>query len=312
MNPAWAWFRIVRPPIVFISVLGALVGALNATWPLDRSVTGLELLLTALGAGLLGAGLMVHNDYTDLESDRVNRPGKPIPSGAISPSTARWSGIAMMGAAVALSFGIGYPNGGAWWDLFGGLNIPCGLLAVMVFLVGVIYNERGKYEGLWGHVMVAFGVGVIPYWGALAVEPSDPWVMLPLALAIFVMEIGREIMVCAGDIVGDIEAGFRTTPVRMGRERSVWFSLLFYLGFVPLYPISYFGWLGFPAIFGDLYLAGGVVFFIILIVGWVDCLAAVRSGDDRKAWAAFERSVRTGSRAGVILFQFILLAEAFI
>ena len=38
---------------------------------------------------------------------------------------------------------------------------------------------------------------------------------------------------------------------------------------------------------------------------------ATRTGDDKKAWDAFERSVRVGSRAGVILLQFVLLAEAF-
>jgi hypothetical protein len=43
----------------------------------------------------------------------------------------------------------------------------------------------------------------------------------------------------------------------------------------------------------------------------VDCLAATRSGDDKRAWDAFERSIRTGSRAGVIMLQFVLLAEAF-
>jgi 4-hydroxybenzoate polyprenyltransferase len=311
MNPVWAWVRIVRPPIVFISVLGALVGALNATWPLGYGASMFDLVLVGLAAGLLAAGLMVHNDYTDLASDRVNRPHKPIPSGAISEGTAKWSGIVMMGAAVVLAFFIGYPNGGIWGSDFIGLNLPCGLLTVMVFLVGVIYNDKGKYMGLWGHTMVAFGVGVIPFWGALAVRPSDPWVMLPLAVAVFVMEIGREIMVCAGDIRGDIKAGFKTTPVRMGRERSVWFSLVFYLGFLPLYPIPYYGWFGFPAIFGDLYLIGGLVFFIILIVGWVDCLVATRTGDDGKAWDAFERSVRVGSRVGVILLQFVLLAEAF-
>ena len=301
----------MRPPIVFISVLGALIGALNATWPLGRPVTALELVLVGLGAGLLAAGLMVHNDYTDLPSDRVNRPHKPIPRGAISPPTARYSGIAMMAASIIISFFIGYPNGDTWGGHFMGLNVPCGLLTVVVFIVGVAYNERGKHMGIWGHVMVAFGVGVIPYWGSLAVEPSDPYVMLPLALAIFVMEIGREIMVCAGDVVGDREAGFSTLPVRIGRTRSVWVSMLFYLGFLPLYPISYYGWFGLPRVFGTLYLAGGAVFFAVLIAGWLDCLKATRTGDDTKAWDAFERSIRTGSRTGVVLFQLVLLAEAF-
>ena len=32
-----------------------------------------------LGPAFLSTGTMVHNDVTDLESDKVNRPHKPLP-----------------------------------------------------------------------------------------------------------------------------------------------------------------------------------------------------------------------------------------
>jgi 4-hydroxybenzoate polyprenyltransferase len=158
---------------------------------------------------------------------------------------------------------------------------------------------------------VAFGVGVIPYWGAIAVRPTDLVSMFPLALAIGVMEVGREIMVCAGDIKGDIKAGYRTTPVRLGRLNSMFVVLPFYLGFIPIFPISYFGWFGFPKIFGDLYLYGAIIFELILLITWIDTYRVAKKGDDTSTWAAFERNIRTGTRAGVILFQIILFLEAF-
>jgi geranylgeranylglycerol-phosphate geranylgeranyltransferase len=316
MSKPEAWFRIVRPPIVFISIFGALVGALNVTIAQDIDVNSGSLFLTILGAGLLSAGLMVHNDFTDLESDKVNRPHKPIPRGIISPETAKNTGIILM----ILSIGVGFfINIFEWGNSLSnndiltpmGINLPCGILTLVVVIVGIYYNKDGKYTGLTGHVLVAFGVGVIPYWGAIAVEPTDLISMLPLALSIFVMEIGREIMVCAGDIKGDIEAGFKTIPIMMGRLNSMYFVLIFYIGFLPLYPISYYGWFGFPRIFDEIYLVGATLFAAILFITWADTLRVTKKGNDDHTWKAFERNIRTGTRVGVIFFQIILFIEAF-
>lgn len=311
MNKAMAWLRIVRPPIVFISIFGACVGALNVTISQDVFLEPIAFLLSLVAAGMLAAGLMVHNDYTDLESDRVNRPKKPLPLGVISPKVAQVTGIVLMGLAVILSFctTIVLRPDASYLPL--GINIPCGLLTLFVMFVGILYNRSGKYTGIYGHIMVAFGVGVIPYWGALAVKPTDLVSMFPLALAIGVMEVGREIMVCAGDIKGDIKAGYRTTPVRLGRLPSMFVVLPFYLGFITIFPISYFGWFGFPKIFGDLYLYGAIIFELILLITWIDTYRVAKKGDDTATWAAFERNIRTGTRAGVILFQIILFLEAF-
>ena len=311
MNKIMAWFRIIRPPIVFISVFGAAVGALNITLGQDLVLDQIAFLLSLLAAGLLAAGLMVHNDYTDLESDRVNRPGKPLPMGVISPNVARITGIVLMALAVVLSFGTTITLNTTASYLPLGLNLPCGLLTLIVMLIGILYNRSGKYMGILGHIMVAFGVGVIPYWGALAVMPTDLFSMFPLALAIGVMEVGREIMVCAGDIKGDIEAGYETTPVRLGRLKSMQVALLFYVASIPLFIISYLGCRNFPKIFGELYLWGAIIFEFILIITWLDTYRVAVKGDDPTTWRAFERNIRTGTRAGVILFQIILFLEAF-
>jgi geranylgeranylglycerol-phosphate geranylgeranyltransferase len=312
MNKIEAWFRIIRPPIVFISFFGASVGALNVTIGQGLVLDPFAFILSIFAAGFLAAGLMVHNDYTDLESDRVNRPSKPLPAGIISPEVARISGIVLMGLAVVLSFCTTLILKPDSIYLPYGINLPCGFLTLVVMVVGILYNRSGKYTGLLGHIMVAFGVGVIPYWGAISVLPTDLLSMLPLALAIGVMEVGREIMVCAGDIKGDIKAGYRTTPVRLGRIKSMYVVLPFYLAFIPIFPISYLGWCCFPKIFGELYLWGAIVFELILLITWIDTYRVAIKGDDKATWRAFERNIRTGTRAGVILFQVILFLEAFI
>ena len=61
------------------------------------------------------------------------------------------------------------------------------------------------------------------------------FLMFPLALAIFVMEIGREIMVNAGDFNGDLKAGYKTLPVLLGRKKAMYVALIFYIAFIPIF-----------------------------------------------------------------------------
>lgn len=310
-SPIMAWIRLARPLIVFISVFGALVGLLNVTLAEQMVNQGVNLnygtlILVILGAASLSAGLMMHNDYTDLESDRVNRPHKPVPSGLISPGVAKWAGLGFMALSVVIAFLTTMP-------IDGSINWFCGILTVILFINGVLYNYKGKYLGIWGHVMVAFGVGAIPYWGAIAHRPQDWDLMIPLALGLFVMEIGREIMVCAGDIRGDIEAGFKTLPIKVGRQKSMILALIFYLASAPIFPIGTLGlWLVRP-IFGKLYLYGVCFFLYVLFLTWVCTFWVVleKPDDDEKIWNAFERYIRTGTRLAVVIFQVILFLEIF-
>ncbi len=301
MNRVEAWFRIVRPPIVIISVVGVSVGALNVTIGQGLDLPQATYAMTCLFAVLLSAGLMVHNDYYDLPSDRVTRPHKPLPSGIIRPGTAKWVGFGLMAAAVLVALF------GRWWD-FGELDFVTALMVAFVFLVGLYYNARGKYTGIWGHVMVAIGVGLIPYVGAM---PFGDYVsMAPLALGIGVMEVGREIMVCAGDIEGDRAAGFCTLPVKIGQRKSLMVVLGFYIASVPFF------YLYLPGIaqhipglstdfFGPVYFVGTTVFLVALFLLWTLVWR-------NPVWDSFEAYIRTGSRVAIFLYQLLLLSEAFI
>ncbi len=300
MRTAEAWFRIVRPPIVIISVVGVSVGALNVTLGRGEELVASTYGMTCLMAGLLAAGLMVHNDYYDLPSDRVTRPKKALPSGAIKASTARDVGFALMALGVVTGLLVDFPATGR-------LNVVTALIAALVFLVGLYYNIRGKHAGLLGHVMVAFGVGLIPYMGA--VPFGDYANMLPLAAGIAVMEVGREVMVCAGDIEGDRAAGFSTLPVRVGQRRSLQVALGFYLASAPLFMLYSPSLVGLvpgldEGMFGAVYVAGASAFLALLVVLWALVWRA-------PVWESFERYIRTGSRVLIFLFQLLLLSEAF-
>ncbi len=306
----YAWFRIVRPPIIFIGVFGSTVtalvfeggpGAISFSTP-----TGLWTFVISMFCwGMLWGGIMVHNDYTDLKSDMVNRPHKPIPSGAIRPTTAHRVGLAMMTLgwlvppAVNILNGPEYALSSLWWGF-------------TLWLVGVVYNYWGKNWGVLGHALVAWGVALIPLYGGALVSPVFGFSMLfPLFIAIFVSEIGREIVVCAGDYYGDLQQGWKTVPVLIGRKRAMQLVPIFFAGFIPFYPIPYFGWLGYPRFFSDYYFVG----YTIFIVGLYLCWAAIywtmtHTTDEKRIWRAFEIYARTITRLLIIFTQFVMLAEA--
>jgi 4-hydroxybenzoate polyprenyltransferase len=306
MKKLEAWIRIIRPPIVFISCLGAFVGALNTATYVNTELSVFQILMVVIGAAFLSSGLMIHNDVTDLKSDEVNRPHKPLPQRVIKTKTASAIGIIFMLLSILIALFVNIQEEGS-------LNINCGILTIIIVLIGLYYNHYGKYHGIFGNLSVAIGVGAIPYWGSIAVFPNDITIMFLLAFAIFIQEIGREIMVNAGDYVGDLKAGFKTLPVNIGRKNSMYVALLFYIIFVPIYLLPAFDWtgLGVPKVFGSLYLVGGGIFAFSLLFTWILTYRVVVKNDEEKIWAAFEKYERTGTRVMIIIFQIFLLLEVF-
>jgi len=303
----FAWIRMIRPPILFLCSFGAVVSALNCAIYMEEPLSLFQILFLIIAPAFLSTGTMFHNDITDLESDKINRPHKPVPSGLLKKKTVYYTGLALMIGSIFLSSLVNYIDTRT-------INWECGILTVFLVIIGLYYNYYGKHHGLVGHMAVAFGVGAIPYWGGLAVFPNQPLLMLPLAAALFFQETGREIMVCAGDYIGDIKAGFKTTPVRHGRKRSMQIALLFYLLFIPIFPLSAFDWAGLqmPLVFGALYLIGGSILAASLIITWLlTYMVVIKTDDEKKIWKSFERNERTGTRVIIIVFQIFILLEVF-
>ncbi len=298
MGGAKDWALIIRPPIVIISVAGASVGFLNATIGEGHAFPLVGWIVNAVAAALMASGLMVHNDYYDLESDKVNRPHKVLAQGRVKAKTARDVGFALMVIGVALSF-LGHPQG----SLAESVNYVAGLIALTVLADGLLYNTIGKKHGIGGHIEVAYGVALIPVFGAAGAH--NVMLVLPLGLGLFVMEVGREIMVAGGDIEGDRKAGWITLPVKIGMRPALAVALACYLISLPLFllPVIAPAWIPWrPSL---LYVVGSVAFIAGLVALWVPCWK------DPK-FEVFEKFIRTGSRMLVFGFELLLIAEAFV
>lgn len=151
------------------------------------------------------------NDYFDREIDRINRPDRPIPRGAVSPKGAViYAGILFLGAVIAA------------------LALPPLAIAIAVvnLLALLAYTELFKGVPGVGNVVVAYLTGSTFLFGGAAVgRPLDAIVLFVLAA---LATLTREIIKDVEDIEGDRQEGLRTLPIVIGARRalSIGFGIL--------------------------------------------------------------------------------------
>ena len=204
----WSLVRLVRPLNVVMFFAGvALGGLLAAGLPAFSGVQGRALALAIGSAALIGAGANAINDVFDLAIDRVNRPGRPLPSGAVSEKSARavW--------AVCSALGVG----------LGALISPAHLV-LAVGSVGLLYaySARLKRVPLAGNLAVAVVLGLAILYGGLAVVPAGGGALGLGAAFAFGSTLAREIAKDLEDVAGDAAEGARTLPLVLGPRGAAW------------------------------------------------------------------------------------------
>lgn len=98
----WPWFRLARVSALPTALSNILLGYLLA-WKLQNAAWHLgDLLLLLGGSGAIYLAGMILNDVNDLETDRIERPERPLPSGRIPVDQARQVGYALLLLGVTL------------------------------------------------------------------------------------------------------------------------------------------------------------------------------------------------------------------
>jgi geranylgeranylglycerol-phosphate geranylgeranyltransferase len=97
VNP---YFRLVRIHNVLGAAFGAFTGyVVGVGW----EIRPLSLVEALLVVSLVAAGGYSINDVYDLEIDRINKPDRPLPSGAISLRRATYLSYSLMGLGVMIA-----------------------------------------------------------------------------------------------------------------------------------------------------------------------------------------------------------------
>lgn len=173
----------------------------------------------------ISGAILAMNDYFDIETDKINAPHRPIPAGMVSPAEALWFSVIVWGSGLLLALSI---------------NIYTFAAAVILSVVGFLYNRRYKKSGLPGNLMVCFSVGMTFIYGGFSVNiPLHPMVWLFAVIAALV-DLGEEIAADAMDAKGDELINSRSIAIRYGRAAAIKtstaiFSLVILLTFIPFF-----------------------------------------------------------------------------
>jgi 4-hydroxybenzoate polyprenyltransferase len=154
-SPIRTWLQLFRAPNLFTVPGDPLAGYLLACFGAIEA----ETLWPAIGASLcFYAGGLLLNDLADLNEDRAERPGRPLPSGAARPTAVRAAAVALFAIAMGISAWLGVAT----------LATGAALLAAIV-----AYNLFTKRLPLIGALNMGACRGLSMLLGATAVMHGD-------------------------------------------------------------------------------------------------------------------------------------------
>ena len=125
-----ALFRFELPLFAGVNVVVGQIMALGAAPPISEAVLGFASVF------LISATALIRNDYFDLETDRINAPERPLPSGKVMPHEALILSILVTLLGLAASVLV---------------SIPAFITTLLVWVVGVFYNWRFKRSRILGN-----------------------------------------------------------------------------------------------------------------------------------------------------------------
>jgi geranylgeranylglycerol-phosphate geranylgeranyltransferase len=204
--------QLIRPVNFIITGISIYVACLLAG---GTHAQILPMIFASFSGALIGAGGMVINDIFDVEIDRINKPNRPLPSGAIGKYDALMFYAGLSGTGLILS---AYTTTAAVIIAFAA--IPA------IFL----YSYKFKATPLFGNLIVGGLTGLAFIFGG-AVVGNVKLALMP-ALFAFLMNVGREIIKDMEDVEGDAKNNISTFPIRYGMKSSAFVATLFLLAVV--------------------------------------------------------------------------------
>lgn len=158
---------------------------------------------------IAGAGYVI-NDFFDLPIDSVNKPNRVLPSGKIKPKSAYLYAIVLFIIGIILSFLT--------------RNKYCIAIAIINSVMLFFYAKTFKMNFLIGNLVVAYAAGSTFIFGGLSSNNFTN--SLIIAIYAFLYTLMREFIKDAEDIEGDIKFNANTLAIKLGRENTIFTSIL--------------------------------------------------------------------------------------
>ncbi len=200
MKRLLAHIKIMRPLNLIIGAFAVIITAsiLNKMDQTSVWFTALCVVICYNGAA------NAINDYFDQETDRINRPNRPLISGDVKPKTAIILAIILftIGTVLAIT-----------------LPMTATIIAVAFALpLMVFYSIKFKGMPLVGNLIIAMILGLTFLFAGAALQ--DVKTMMIPALLAFGLTIVRELVKDIDDVEGDRNVNLKTFPIVAGTQKA--------------------------------------------------------------------------------------------
>jgi geranylgeranylglycerol-phosphate geranylgeranyltransferase len=196
------YFEILRPSNVGLFFMAILLGAFVVVGP--EAFLSPKLWLAAISGTLIGSAANVINDVMDIETDKINKPNRPLIRGAMTIAEAKqyWMILNILGLITALYISM----------------IATGI-AIISILIMYAYSVYFKRQLLIGNLVVCFVVSLGLVYGAIAMNRFEG-IWFPIAFS-FLFNFAREVLKDLEDVKGDEVLGAKTLALLLGQKKTL-------------------------------------------------------------------------------------------
>ena len=230
MSKIKPYVDLARPFTLLPPALGVVSGAVTAwgahgTRDAVTLATFLPVLWGALMAAVLNSASNAINQIYDLDIDRVNKPKRPLPSGALTMREAWGFTLASFALAWVL----------AWLAVPPGLEARRECFWIVLFTSVLVWAYsappfRTKARGIWANITIAIPRGLllkVAGWSTVkTVLDPEPW-FIGTIFGLFLL--GASTTKDFADIEGDRAGGCDTLPILYGVKRAAWMIAPFFV-----------------------------------------------------------------------------------
>ncbi len=170
---------------------------------LPNKTPGINVYIAAIAAAFVMASGNIINDIYDIETDKINRPLRALPSGKITTKEAYGLYIFFIVTSIVIT------------SLVNEIALVIVLISILILF---LYSKYIKSIPLVGNITVAFLTGLVFIYGGFVV--GNPSAAIVPAIFALLINLIREIVKDMEDAEGDTKAGVITFPVKFGFQKS--------------------------------------------------------------------------------------------
>jgi len=200
------YIKILRPFNCLFVAICVLFGIFFRNFTLQNYNVTFAILSATI---IAGAGYVI-NDFFDLPIDSVNKPNRVLPSGKIKPGSAYLYAVFLFILGILFSFLT--------------RNKYCIAIAIINSILLFLYAKTFKMNFLTGNIVVAYAAGSTFIFGGLSSNNFTN--SLIIAIYAFLYTLMREFIKDAEDIEGDIKFNAKTLAIKLGRQKTIFTSIL--------------------------------------------------------------------------------------